>query len=69
MKTLSNEASPKLAHSPAIGEFAVTELQKARELNAELVAALEAACRLDYFNEHNALARQAHAALAKARKS
>ena len=32
----------------------------------ELLEALEAACRLDYFNEHNALASQARAAIAKA---
>mgnify|MGYP001585861455 FL=1 len=33
----------------------------------ELLEALEAACRLDYFNEHNALASQARAAIAKAK--
>ena len=33
----------------------------------ELLGALEAACRLDYFNEHNALAKQARSAIAKAK--
>lgn len=33
----------------------------------ELLKALEAACRLDYFNEHNSLAYQARAAIAAAK--
>ena len=41
-------------------------LQKVQAHNAELLAACKAALRLDYFQEHNALAAQVKAAVAKA---